>query len=183
MPNFSQQIPGEPEPRSFRFDVAEQALYTDMNVEDPVGGMAKQEQAKITVESAKTNPQHELYWTQTSTYREAYRLCEEEGLSLEDALATVNGQEVPYTPLPIRAESEEVNNEHPNRRVPEPEGLDAEPEETSLLTGVAMKELLLINQIALILLDPCVDEADKIRKVVEFLRAKTEEINTYEIVI
>ena len=186
MPNFSQQIPGEPEPRGFRYDVAEQALYTDMDVEDPVGGMAKQEQAKITAESAAKDSRHELYWAQTYTHREAYRLCEEEGISLEEALAIANGQKEPtYTPLPIRDGSPKAaNNGHPNRPAPEPDNEpDAEPEGASPIAAIALKELLLINQMLLTLLDQYINEDDKNYAMVELLKTKTEEVNEYEIII
>ena len=178
MPNFSVQIPGEAEPRSFRFDVAEKALYTDIDAEHPTGGMAIQKEAKITVESAESDPLHELYWVQTATYREAYRMCEEEGVSLEAAFAQADGQ-----PTPPSSKSE--SQHHRAREVNPIDALDADFNESnaSPIAGIVITNQRLLLKFAFQLLDQYVDEEDKNHELLQLLKREAEDIDEHDIII
>ncbi len=178
MPNFSVQIPGEAEPRSFRFDVVEKALYTDIDAEHPIGGMAIQKEAKITQESAASDPAHELYWVQTATYREAYRMCEEEGVSLDEAFANVNGQP---TPPPSKSEPQHRRAREVNPiDVPD---ADFDESNASPIAGIVITNQRLLLKFSFQLLDQYVNEDDKNYQLLQLLKAEAEELDANEIII
>ena len=185
MPNFSAQIQGEPEPRGFRFDVEENALYTDIDTENPLGGMKDQKQLKITETTAQQDPQAMMYWEQTAVYRQAYQLCESEGLSFEEAFekatlaAEANGQ--PY--VPPASERPWADTSDPMQADPGPDlsGFDDEDAaRTSPMAGIVITNQQLILGALMILVE---HPEDSKAKLIEYFKTKLEEIDGYEIVI
>ena len=175
MRNFTKQISGEAEPRTFRFDVASGSLHTDMELENKQGGFPDQAEVRITEESAKTDPHHEKYWAQTYVEREAYRLCEDEGISLDEAFAKVNGH-----PPPVA-----TNGKPPQRDIDtvELEYLPSEPNAMSPIAAVVITNQQLILEISFQLLDQYISEEDANYKMLQFLKEKIEGFNEQEIVI
>ena len=188
MPNFSAQIRGEPEPRGFRFDVEENALYTDIEVENKLGGMEDQRQLKITETTAQQDPQAMMYWEQTAVYRQAYQLCESEGISFEEAFekatlaAEANGQ--PY--VPPASERPWVDKSDPIVSDPGPDlsGFDDEGAPgADPMAAVALTSYQMLTGMLLVLIDQHISEDDKDYALVEYCKQEKEKIDGYEIVI
>ncbi len=181
MPNFSLHVPGEPEPRGFRYEVEEGALYTDTEGEDPVGGMPSQSRMKITAETADRDPRHLTYWNATAAYREAYRLCEEEGLSLEEAMKrTAVSTGAPSPPI---AEVKRPPVAESSPALQEEEEQSVKSETTSPVAGIIITNQQLILGALLVLIDQYVSEGDVNYKLVEYYKHQIEEINRYELTV
>ncbi len=176
MPNFSLQIPGEPEPRGFQYDIDEQALYTDMDF-DSMLTESTQKRLKITESTAQNDPQTLLYWQETAVYRNTYHLCEDEGISFEEAFdkatlaAEANGQpHVPPKSDPMQADPG-----------PDLSGFDDEDAaRTSPMAGIVITNQQLILGALMILVE---HPEDSKAKLIEYFKTKLEEIDGYEIVI
>ena len=180
MPNFSIHIRGEAEPRGFQYDIEEKALFTDIDTENKLGGMEDQKQLKITEATAQTDPQAMMYWEQTAIYRNAYHICEEEGVSFEDAFekaavaAEASGQYIPPSQQPFAK---------PDRVTPDPEPeltRHAEDPATSPIAGIVITNQQLILGALMILVE---HPEDSKAKLIEYFKTKLEEIDGYEIVI
>lgn len=187
MPNFSVQIRGEPEPRGFRFDVEENALYTDIEIENKRGGMEDQRQLKVTEATAQNDPQAMMYWEQTAIYREAYRICEDEGLTFEEAfekaVAVASDAVGSETVPPPLSERPWVDKSDPVT-VTQDAGPDlADEEEPAIanpMAGIVITNQQLIMGALLILVE---HPDDAHAKLIEYFKTKMEEIDGYEIVI
>lgn len=190
MPHFSVQISGEPEPRSFQYDTKEEVLKTDVtHREHPLGGMDDQFQAEITEKNANTDPDFYRYWTETKQYRDAYHLCQDEGISFEEAfkqvrlaehsqserpeLPPVNEERKPYVPPSERHQDVMLFPGHE----PEPEQ-GSDPVAAVLITN---QQLLL--KIAFQLLNQYVPPEDTNSELVELLKEQVNELNDYEITL
>ena len=185
MPNFSVQIPGEAEPRSFRLNVAEKALYTDIDAEHPVRRHGDPKRGEdYGGKSAESDPLHELYWVQTATYREAYRMCEEEGVSLDAAFAQANGQPTP-PPSKTEPSSKSESQHHRAREVNPIDAPDADFNESnaSPIAGIVITNQRLLLKFAFQLLDQYVDEEDKNHELLQLLKREAEDIDEHEIII
>lgn len=172
MPNFAIRVPGEPEPRGFQYDVAENTLTTDVEKEDPNSGRNALMTLKITEASAATDPQHELYWGATYTYRESYRLCEEEDISLEEAFDRVS---MPAEKPPEQRHPPLTSESPPNGGPP----ASASGVDTTAAIVISSQRLLL--KMALVMLDGYVTEDNPDADKLALLKAELEEIDGYEI--
>lgn len=180
MPNFAMQIRGEPEPRGFRYDVEEDALYTDIEIENPRGGMEDQRQLKITEATAQTDPQSMMYWEQTAVFREAYRICEEEGLSFEEAFEKVSVSET-NNESPFEAPPEKPPSPPPQQRYDPPDTEESsEPKPSDPIAGIVITTQQLILGALMIMVEHPEDSKEKL---IEYLKTELEKINDYEIII
>ena len=197
MPNFTTQIQGEPEPRSFRYNVAEQALYTDHSREHPLGGMAVQEEAKITAETANHDPMTLMWWQGTEQFRRAYHLCEESGISFEEALQQAgvaledtpsqNGDaQLPDNPANNPTYERERSSDHDHRDgmplSPPRQGYDPPPEEQEApqvdsIAGIMISGQQILLSMAFEMLDQYVSEDDKNYGMLQLLKNKAEELD------
>ena len=180
MINFTTQIPGTPDPQSFRFDAENNVLYTDTERENPVDGMDYPAELEISEKSAEIDPQCRTFWNATRTQREAYMLCEQEGISLEDALTRVNSNGGAPATIPTLEEGSPPPPPH-SQRTADPEPVE-EPV-TNSAVGIVISNQQLILEIAFKLLDRYIEENDVNMSLLNLLKKKVEELNEHEISI
>lgn len=177
MPNFAMHIQGEPEPRGFQYDVEEQALYTDVDTENALGGMKDQKRLKITESNAQHDPQRLMYWEQTAVYRNAYHLCEDQGISFEEAFER-SALEFDQPAL-IQKQEDPVP---PSQRSFDPPDTEesSEPEPSNTVAGIVITNQQLIMGVLTIIAERPEDlEAE----LIAYCKTEMEKINDYEVII
>ena len=175
MPNFVVTVPGEGMPRSFRYDATTNMLYTDAERENPIDGMSYQTELEITEKKSQTDPQCLRYWEATSAYRQAYQLCDQEDISIEEALTRVDG--IPDGALPQNNTMEfPMHDSPPVVEQPIPPQVESDP-----IAGIVITNQQLILKMLFELLYQYVSEEDKNYRLIELLQGEVDKIDEHEI--
>lgn len=190
MINFVVPVPGEPEPRHFRYNTEEKALYTDTEFENKMGGMPDQGQVKITEANVQSDPMHLQYWQATQTHRRAYELCETEGIPLDEAMQIAvaeSGRQPEMPELPPSG----VNGAPPTlNKSALAEHYETLPEmrinqqaQTDPMAGIVITGQKMVIGMLFKLLEQYVDADDKNHHLVEHLKSEAEDLDQHEITI
>lgn len=201
MPNFAIHIPAEGRTRGFRYDLQENALYTDLggviadprratdpNMDELTGDLKIMQsgdgalQALLDGHPTSIEPVYEIYWDATFEHREAYRLCEEEDISLEAAFDRVHGAMPPEVSAPELSAHVmgEPQRAAPSAQEPLPPAVKpvADP-----MVGIVISGQRMLLKLALVMLEDRVEEGSRDEKQLAFIKEELEALDGYEIEI
>ena len=208
MGNFSKHITGEKFERGFTYDpntgVLRTTVETQLSGVHPTDGMIEGTDhdnldLQITADTAMQDPMWLRYWNETEDYRQAYILCEEENLSLEDALRKVWGPETKDNSLfkenilnPDGASPESNGNGQPEipDGIPttpyyprEPEPLPEPVKESNPAVGIVITNQKLLLKMAFNLLEQYITDEDKNIAVLTLLKEEAQQLDDIDIVL
>lgn len=200
--SFTVSIPGEGKERNFKFDVNEKALYTDLGgvIANPnsalnpdmdalVGelkikqGSDGQFQALLDGLPTPMLPLYETYWNETFLHREAYRICEEEDVSLEEAYDRVGTTPTGESSDPPPKSYPPPTQQRPEYGAPDNEEL---PPAVDTTTAIVIANYQMISQGLCEMLEGYVEGDDSEsaahqQRMFAFFKGKLEETDGYEI--
>lgn len=193
MPNFATGVQGESRARSFQFNIEENTLSTDLGgvIADPrqatnpdmdelTGNLkltlGSDGQLRATLDGVGTSvePVYELYWNSTHLYREAYRICEEEDMSLEAAFDKVSELAPPESD-----QAQRPTYEPPPSQSYEPPPPPAAEPTADPFAGIIISNQRLLLKVALVMLETGnIDEQQ-----VALIKEELETLDGYEVSI